>query len=43
MVTRLMKDDDESAYRQEVELVALWCGQNNLEFNMLKTAEMTVG
>ncbi len=31
---------DKSAYRQEAEQLALWCGQNNLELNTLKTVEM---
>ena len=38
----LIRDGDESSYRQEVEQLALWCGQNNLELNTLKTVEMTV-
>ncbi|KAJ8342771.1 hypothetical protein SKAU_G00326990 [Synaphobranchus kaupii] len=41
-VIGLIRDGDESAYRQEVEQLALWCGQNNLELNKLKTVEMTV-
>ncbi|KAI3372935.1 hypothetical protein L3Q82_022731, partial [Scortum barcoo] len=41
-VISLIRDGDESAYRQEVEQLAFWCGQNNLELNMLKTVEMTV-
>ena len=41
-VIGLIRDGDESAYRQEVERLALWCGQNNLELNTLKTVEMTV-
>ncbi|KAI3353828.1 hypothetical protein L3Q82_005043 [Scortum barcoo] len=32
-VIGLIRDGDESAYRQEVEQLALWCGQNNLEPN----------
>ncbi|KAI3376032.1 hypothetical protein L3Q82_016565 [Scortum barcoo] len=35
-------DSDESAYRREVEQLAFWCNQNNLELNTLKTVEMTV-
>ncbi|KAI2650648.1 putative RNA-directed DNA polymerase from transposon BS [Labeo rohita] len=38
----LIRDGGESAYRQEVEQLSLWCSQNNLEFNTLKTVEMTV-
>ncbi|KAJ8353201.1 hypothetical protein SKAU_G00207680 [Synaphobranchus kaupii] len=41
-VIGLIRDGDKSAYRQEVEQLALWCGQNNLELNKLKTVEMTV-
>ncbi|KAK0148957.1 putative RNA-directed DNA polymerase from transposon BS [Merluccius polli] len=41
-VIGLIRDGDESAYRREVEQLALWCGQNNLELNKLKTVEMTV-
>ena len=33
----LIRDGDESAYRREVEQLALWCGRNNLELNSLKT------
>ncbi len=29
-VLGLIKDDDESAYRQEVEQLAVWCSLNNL-------------
>ncbi|KAI2649427.1 putative RNA-directed DNA polymerase from transposon BS [Labeo rohita] len=35
-------DGDDSAYRQEVEQLSLWCSHNNLELNTLKTVEMTV-
>ncbi|KAL0153228.1 hypothetical protein M9458_051469, partial [Cirrhinus mrigala] len=38
----LINDRDESAYRQEVKELAVWCSHNNLELNMLKTVEMTV-
>ncbi|MCI4392536.1 hypothetical protein PGIGA_G00147050 [Pangasianodon gigas] len=38
----LIQDGDESAYRHEVEQLAVWCSHNNLELNMLKTAEMIV-
>ena len=41
-VIGLIRDGDESAYRREVEQLVLWCGQNNLELNTLKTVEMTV-
>ncbi|KAL0162157.1 hypothetical protein M9458_041553 [Cirrhinus mrigala] len=32
----LIQDGEESAYRQEVEQLAVWCSLNNLELNMLK-------
>ncbi|KAL0167175.1 hypothetical protein M9458_039019, partial [Cirrhinus mrigala] len=38
----LINDGDESAYRQEVKELAVWCSHNNLELNMLKTVEMIV-
>ncbi|KAI3365834.1 hypothetical protein L3Q82_000719 [Scortum barcoo] len=41
-VIGLIQDGDESAYRREVEQLVLWCSQNNLELNTLKTVEMTV-
>ncbi len=33
---------DKSAYRQEVEQLAVWCSLNNLDLNTLKTVEMIV-
>ncbi|KAL0169730.1 hypothetical protein M9458_034326, partial [Cirrhinus mrigala] len=41
-VIGLIQDGDESAYRQEVKELAVWCSHNNLEHNTLKTVEMTV-
>ncbi len=38
----LIQDGDESAYRQEVKELAVWCSLNNLELNTLKTMEMIV-
>ncbi len=38
----LIQDSDKSAYRQEVEQLAVWCNLNNLELNTLKTVEMIV-
>ncbi len=38
----LIQDGDESACRQEVKELAVWCRLNNLELNTLKTAEMIV-
>ncbi len=35
-------DGEESAYRQEVNELAVWCSLNNLDLNMLKTVEMMV-
>ncbi|KAI2657495.1 putative RNA-directed DNA polymerase from transposon BS [Labeo rohita] len=41
-VIGFIQDGDESAYRQEVKQVSLWCSHNNLELNTLKIVEMTV-
>ncbi len=38
----LIQDGDESAYRQEVKELAVWCSLINLELNTLKTVEMIV-
>ncbi len=38
----LIQDGDESAYRQEVKELSVWCSLNNLELNTLKTVEMIV-
>ncbi len=38
----LIQDSDESAYRQEVKELAVWCNLNNLALKTLKTVEMTV-
>ncbi len=38
-VIGFIQDSDKSAYRQEVEHLAVWCSLNNLELNMLKTVE----
>ncbi len=37
-----IQDRDESAYRQEIKELAVWCSLNNLELNTLKTVKMTV-
>ncbi len=42
-VISLIQDGDESAYRQEVKELAVWCTLNNLELNTLKTVEMIMG
>ncbi len=36
----LIQDGDESAYRQEVKDLSVWCSLQNLELNTLKTVEM---
>ncbi len=36
----LIQDGNESAYRQEVKELAVWCSLDNLELNTLKTVEM---
>ncbi|KAL0148142.1 hypothetical protein M9458_056544 [Cirrhinus mrigala] len=41
-VIGLIKDGDESAYRQEVDQLAVWCSLNNLELHALKTVEMII-
>ncbi|XP_061613538.1 uncharacterized protein zmp:0000000991 isoform X4 [Phyllopteryx taeniolatus] len=41
-VIGLIKDGDESAYRQEAERLELRCGRHNLEPNTLKAVEMIV-
>ncbi len=38
----LIQDGDESAYRQELKELAIWCSLNKLELNTLKTVEMIV-
>ncbi len=39
----LIQNGEESAYRQEVKELAVWCSLNNLELNTLKTVEMIIG
>ncbi|KAK3557509.1 hypothetical protein QTP70_028344, partial [Hemibagrus guttatus] len=41
-VIGLIQDGDESAYRQEVEQLVVWCSLSHLELNTLKTVEMIV-
>ncbi len=36
----VIQDGVESAYKQEVKELAVWCSLNNLELNTLKTVEM---
>ncbi|KAL0159994.1 hypothetical protein M9458_043719, partial [Cirrhinus mrigala] len=38
----LIQDGEESAYRQKVKELAVWCHHNNLELNTLKTVEMII-
>jgi hypothetical protein len=37
-----MTNDDESAYREEVRELSLWCQDNNLSLNVSKTKEYIV-
>ncbi|XP_051920817.1 uncharacterized protein LOC127600345 [Hippocampus zosterae] len=41
-VIGLIEDGNESAYRQHVEQLELWCSRHNLGLNTLKTVEMIV-
>ena len=41
-VVGLITDNDETAYREEVRDLAVWCQNNNLSLNMIKTKEMIV-
>ena len=38
----LVTYNDETAYRREVENLALWCQENNLSLNVSKTKEIIV-
>ena len=38
----LIIDNVETAYREEVRDLAVWCQDNNLSINMIKTKEMIV-
>ncbi len=42
LIGLIQDSDDESAYRQEVKELAVWCSLNNLELNTLKTVEIIV-
>ena len=42
MVVGPITDNDETAYREEVRDLAVWCQDNNLSFNMSKTKELIV-
>lgn len=39
-VIGLIKDNDESAYREEVDRLVVWCDENNLLLNTNKTKEL---
>jgi hypothetical protein len=41
-VVGLITDNDETAYREEVRDLAVWCQGNNLSLNVIKTNEMIV-
>jgi gmma-aminobutyric acid receptor subunit gamma/cGMP-dependent protein kinase 2 len=41
-VVGLITDNDETAYREEVRDLAVWCQDNNLHLNVIKTKEMIV-
>lgn len=41
-VVGLISGGDESAYRDEVERLCVWCGENNLALNTAKTKELVV-
>ena len=38
----LITDNDETAYREEVRDLAVWCQHNNLSLNVSKTKELIV-
>jgi uncharacterized protein YneR len=41
-VVDLMTDNDETACREEVRDLTIWCKDNNLSLNAIKTKEMIV-
>ena len=41
-VVGLITNNDETAYREEVRALGVWCQENNLSFNFNKTKEMIV-
>jgi hypothetical protein len=41
-VVGLITDNDETAYREEVRDLVVWCQNNNLSLNVIKTKEMIV-
>ena len=38
----LITDNDQTAYREKVRDLAVWCQDNNLSLNVIKTKEMIV-
>ncbi|KAJ8355377.1 hypothetical protein AAFF_G00059160 [Aldrovandia affinis] len=42
MVVGLIKNNDETAYREEIQHLATWCADNNLALNTKKTKELIV-
>jgi hypothetical protein len=41
-VVGLINNNDDTAYREEVRDLAMWCQDNNLSRNVIKTKEMIV-
>ena len=41
-VVGLITDNDETAYREEVRDLVMWCQDNNLSLNVIKTKDMIV-
>ena len=41
-VVGLITDNDETAYREEIRDLSVWCKDNNLSLNVIKTKEMIV-
>jgi hypothetical protein len=41
-VLGLITDNDETAYREEVRELAVWCQDNNLSLNVSQTKELIV-
>jgi hypothetical protein len=41
-VVGLITDNDETAYREEVRDMTVWCQDNNLSLNVIETKEMIV-
>ena len=41
-VVGLITDNDKTAYREEVRNLSVWCQDNNLSLNVIKTKEMIV-